>query len=299
MVWVGGKIGLRRPGLNRRPGAGFGLLLGAVTQCLAPSTQHLSAQSIFLPNNVPTFEFPLASSRASAMVGRVMHVSRGESRFGSEWEGEAGLGEIWPLLALSRGPTPMTLHLGSQVYGRFSLGDAASAMISNDWHVNLVLTANVSRWRLALEGYHESSHLGDEYNDRFPGARVNWSREIVGLWATRAAGPVAMSLNASYAVIDALDLGPAALAVGADYVGKRGSVIGGGSAQAVLALHADAQEYTDWEVTLAGRAGIRFSDPARRRGFALLLTFLDGMSPQRQFYLEKSRYFGVEVRFDL
>jgi uncharacterized protein DUF1207 len=233
------------------------------------------------------------------MVGRVIYVSQGESQFGSEWEGEAGLGEIWPLLALSRGKLPLTLHLGVEAYGRFSLGDAASSMISNDWHVNVVLTADVRRWRLGLETYHESSHLGDEYRDRFPDARVNWSREIVGLWATRAAGQVKMSLNASYAVIQALDVGPGAVAVGVDYLGKRGGVMGGGHAQAVLAVHADMQEYADWELTLAGRAGVKFSDPGRRRGFALLLTYLDGMSPQKQFYLQKSRYVGVEVRFDL
>jgi hypothetical protein len=273
---------------------------GAVTVacCLLPvASAH--AQSLLLPNDVPTFEYPLASSRASAMVGRVIYLSRGESRFGAEWEGEAGLGEVWPLLALGRGGAPLTLHLGTEVYGRFSLGDAASAMISNDWQVTLVLTAEVARWRLGLEAYHESSHLGDEYHDRFPGPRVNWSREIVGLWAQRNIGLVKMSLNASYAAIQALDLGPGAVALGLDYLGKPGSVIGGGNARAVLALHADAQEYTDWEVTLAGRAGIRFSDPTRRRGFALLLTFLDGMSPQRQFFLQKSRYYGMEVRFDL
>ena len=273
---------------------------GAVTVacCLLPvASTH--AQSLLLPNDVPTFEYPLASSRASAMVGRVIYLSRGESGFGAEWEGEAGLGEIWPLLSLGRGRTPLTLHLGTEVYGRFSLGDAASAMISNDWQVTMVLTAELARWRLGLEAYHESSHLGDEYHDRFPGPRVNWSREIVGLWAQRNIGLVKMSLNASYAIIQVDDQGPGAVALGLDYLGKPGSVIGGGNARAVLALHADAQEYTDWKVTLAGRAGIRFSDPTRRRGFALLLTFLDGMSPQRQFYLEKSRYYGLEVRFDL
>jgi len=269
-----------------------------VACCLLPAAS-LGAQSILLPNDARTFEYPLASSRSSALVGRVMHVGRGESQFGSEWEAEAGLGEIWPLLALQRGRTPIFLHLGTEVFGRFSLGDAASAMISNDWQVNLVLSADMSRWRLAVEALHESSHLGDEYRDRFPGPRVNWSREILSLWAKRTAGQVTASLNASYAVIDALDLGPLGLALGLDYVGKRGEIIGGGSAQAVLALNVDAQEYTDWEPTLAGRAGVRFSDTTRRRGFSMLLTWLDGMSPQRQFYLEKSRYFGVEVRFDL
>jgi hypothetical protein len=295
MGLTGRKIGPWKPRLNRAVLAPALLLWGLP---LAPSLRA-QAGSILLPNDIAPFEFPLASHRASAMIGRMIYLGRGESAFGNEWEGEAALGEVWPLLAVRRGSRPITLHLGSEVYGRFSLGDASSSMISSDWHVNLMLTLDLPRWRLGVEAYHESSHLGDEYHDRFPGPRVNWSREILGLWASRIAGPFLVSGNASLAVLDVLDLPGGAFAVGVDWRGKRGSVSGGGSAQPILALHADVQQYADWEPTLSGRAGVRFSDPARRRGFALLLTYLHGMSPQRQFYLEKSRYLGMEVRFDL
>ena len=255
-------------------------------------------RSIPLPNDAPPFEFPLASSRTSAMVGRVIYASRGESKFGAEAEAEAALGELWPILAVHRGRFPMTLHFGAEVYGRFSLGDASSALISNDWHVNAILTADLHRLRLAAEAYHESSHLGDEYRDRFPGPRVDWSREIVGLWASYRAGLVRLHANASYAAIDAMDVGRGAFSAAADYQGKPGGVFGG-SARTVLAVNADAQAYTNWKLTWSGRAGFRFADPQSRRGFALLLTFLNGYSPQRQFFREKARYYGVEVRFDL
>ena len=160
--------------------------------------------------------------------------------------------------------------------GRFSLGDAASALISNDWHVNLVLTADLRRWRLALEAYHESSHLGDEYRDRFPGPRVNWSREIVGLWATYREGLVKVSANASYAPIDAADLDGGAVALAVDHLGKRGGVLGG-SAQTVLAVHADAQDYADWRVTWSGRAGVRFADPVGGGGSRCCFRFMTGL----------------------
>jgi len=52
-------------------------------------------------------------------------------------------------------------------------------------------------------------------------------------------------------------------------------------------------------VTWSGRAGVRFADPVGRRGFALLLSIYDGYSNQRQFFNRKSKYAGVEVRFDL
>src|ERR1041384_511635 len=176
-----GAGGYNLSGVLRRS-AGFGLAIVLAGALTGPATAQ--SQRLIFPGDVARFEFPLASPRTSAMVGRILDVSRGESLFGAEWEAEPALGEVWPLVAISRGKVPVTLHLGTEVYARFSLADKSSALISDDWQVNGVLTADYRRWRLAFEAYHESSHLGDEYRDRFPTVtRVNWSREIVGLWA--------------------------------------------------------------------------------------------------------------------
>ncbi|MGH7561127.1 MAG: DUF1207 domain-containing protein [Gemmatimonadales bacterium] len=256
------------------------------------------AQSWVLPRDVPPFELPLASPRTSALVGRIIHLSRGESRFGAEWEAEPALGEILPLFALSRGRVPVVIHLGAEVYGRFSLADGTSAHISNDWHVNLIGTARVRSWQFAFEAYHESSHLGDEYRDRFEVPRLDWSRGILGVWLGYTIGGLDLRGNASYAALDALDLERSALALAADYRGRPGWLLGAAT-QAIAALHADAQAYTDWRPTYSGRAGVRFSEARASRGLAVLLTFLSGQSTQRQFYSRRSRYVGVEVRFDL
>lgn len=255
-------------------------------------------RSWVLPGDVPSFELPLASPRTSALVGRVIHLSRGESRFGSEWEAEPALGEILPLFALSRGSVPLALHLGAEVYGRYSLNDRTSAQISTDWHVNLIATADLTPWRLAIEAYHESSHLGDEYRDRFDVTRLDWSRGILGAWVGYVMGGLELRGNASYALLDELELGRSAFAVAADYRGRPRAFLGA-PAQAVLALYAEAQAYTDWRPTYSGRAGVRFAEGGSDRGLALLLTFLSGQSTQRQFYSRRSRYVGMEVRFDL
>jgi hypothetical protein len=274
--------------------AGWGILAGLTLVPVAAAR----AQSVLFPDGAARFEFPLASPRASAMVGRIIHVSRGESRFGAEWEAEPALGEVWPLLAISSGRVPVTLHLGSEVYGRFSLSDKSSALISSDWHVNAILTADLRRWHLALEGYHESSHLGDEYAERFTVQRVNWSREILGLWLGYTVGAVQLRGNASWAAIDALNRGRGSAALAAEWRGRalRGL---GPRVRPVLAGFANAEGYTGWDVTWSARAGLRLADPDGRRAMAFLLNFLDGRSPQRQFYLSRTRYLGVEVRFDL
>jgi hypothetical protein len=273
-----------------------------LVSCLAPAVLAPGAlaqgRSRVLPRDVPSFEFPLASPRTSALVGRIIHLTRGESRFGPEWEAEPALGEIWPLFAVSRGAVPVTLHLGAEVYGRYSLNDRTSAQISSDWHVNLIATAELAPWRLALEAYHESSHLGDEYRDRFNATRLDWSRGILGGWVGYVAGGLELRGNASYAVLDELDLGRRAVALGADYRSRSRALLGA-PAQAVLAVYAEAQEYTDWRPTYSARAGVRFAEGRSNQGMALLLTFLSGQSTQRQFYARRSRYVGMEVRFDL
>ena len=126
-----------------------------------------AAQQRLFPT-VRSFELPEASPRVHGLVGRLISARRGDSRFGQEHEGEVVLGENFPIVTLQGGPRPIVLGFGSQVYGRFSLTDPKSALISTDWVVGINTTAALDRWALTLEVYHESSHLGDEYGDRFP-----------------------------------------------------------------------------------------------------------------------------------
>ncbi len=100
----------------------------------------MAAQNRIFPS-VPSFERPEASPRVHGLAARVISAQRGDSRFGKEAEAEVALGENFPVLALRRGIRPITLGFGSQVYARFSLTDAKSALISNDWVVGLNGTA--------------------------------------------------------------------------------------------------------------------------------------------------------------
>ncbi len=77
---------------------------------------------------------------------------RGESSFGDEHEAEVVIGENLPLIAIKRGPRPIVLGLGTQVYGRFSLSDSKTALISVDWVAGLNTTARA--------GQHGGDHAG-------------------------------------------------------------------------------------------------------------------------------------------
>jgi hypothetical protein len=255
-----------------------------------------AAQNRIFPS-VPSFERPEASPRLHGLAGRVISVQRGESRFGKEAEAEVALGENFPVLALRRGAQPVTLGFGSQVYARFSLADSRNALISNDWVVGLNSTAILGAWAFTVEAYHESSHLGDEYEDRFDAKRIDWTREVVAAWASYTRGPWRITGNASYALRDELRLERPGASFGLDFRPPRRK--GGGAIRPVGGVYLDASAATSWRVSSSFKAGVVLQATPGSREIGLAVIAHDGLSTQRQFFREESRYLGLEVRFDL
>jgi hypothetical protein len=256
-----------------------------------------SAQQRLFPA-VTSFELPEASPRVHGLVGRLMTATRGDSRFGREHEGEVVLGENFPVVALREGKHSIILGLGSQVYGRFSLTDPKSALISTDWVVGLNTTAALNAWALTLEVYHESSHLGDEYGDRFPDDRLDWTREVLGSWASYVTGRWRLTAGASYVLDDELKLPGSAGALGLDYHGHSRRFLGG-QARPVIGVFSEANAATHWRVSTSAKLGLAFATTGEGHEISLGLIGHDGLSTQRQFYRQQSRYLGMEIRFDL
>jgi hypothetical protein len=245
-----------------------------------------------------SFELPEASPRVHGLVGRLLSASRGDSRFGQEHEGEVVLGENFPLVALKGGRHPIVLGFGSQVYGRFSLTDPKSALISTDWVVGINTTAVLNSWALTLEVYHESSHLGDEYGDRFPDDRLDWTREVLAAWAGYAAGLWRFTAGASYVLMDQLDLPATAGSLGIDYHGKSRRFLGG-QVRPVAGLFTEAGAATRWRVSTSAKLGLAFATGTENQDISIGLIGHNGLSTQRQFFRQESQYIGLELRFDL
>ncbi len=257
-----------------------------------------TAQGRIFPR-AASFERPEASPRVHGLVGRLLSARRGDSRFGREPEAEVALGENVPLVALQQGSKPITLGFGSQVYARFSLGDSRSAMISHDWVVGLNTTATLGHWALTLELYHESSHLGDEYRDRFSATRLDWSREVAVGWASYSTGPWRFTGGASYVLLDELRLERPGGSLGVDFVSRPIGNVFGGSLKPLAALYVEGTAATRWRVSTSAKLGVTLAstESGRDVGFAFIVH--DGLSTQRQFFREPSRYVGMEVRLDL
>jgi hypothetical protein len=255
-----------------------------------------AAQERLFPS-VRSFELPEASPRVHGLVGRVISAHRGDSRFGRQQEGEVVLGENFPLVSLRGGRLPIVLGLGSQVYGRFSLSDPKSALISTDWVVGINTTAAYKSWALTLEIYHESSHLGDEYGDRFPADRLDWTREVLAGWASYTSGVWRLIAGTSYVLEDQLSLPALGGSFGVDFHGRSRRVFAGqGRPIAGVFLEADAA--TNWRVSSSAKLGVAFAT-GDSHDISLSIIAHDGLSTQRQFFRQESQYIGMELRFDL
>jgi hypothetical protein len=270
------------------------LLAGAALLLNAGSAR---AQQRLFPS-VRSFELPEASPRVHGLVGRLLSAERGDSRFGQEHEGEVVLGENFPLVTLRGGRHPIVFGLGSQVYGRFSLTDSKSALISTDWVVSANTTASLKSWLVTLEVYHESSHLGDEYGDRFPGDRVDWTREVLAGWTSFVAGVWRFTAGGSYVLDDELRLPAPGASLGIDYHGKSRRFLGG-QVQPVAGIFTDAEAATRWRVSTSAKLGLAFATGPENHDFSIGLIGHNGLSTQRQFFRQQSRYIGLEFRFDL
>jgi hypothetical protein len=260
-------------------------------------TGTAGAQDRFFPD-VRSFEPPLATPRVAGFAGRLISESIGDDQFGDEREADVTIGEDFPLLALRRGPRPITLGFGVQASGRFSLDDSKSALISNDWQVGFNIFADLSPWVIDLQLYHESSHLGDEYIKRFGASRLDWTREVLMAWVGYETGKVRLMVSTGNVLVDELDLSPWLASAGLDFRGGAITVLGQ-RAHLIAGVFGEGASETDWRLSTSLKAGIAF--PGSRVGRELRLSLIghDGLSTQRQFYRSSSRYFGVEIEFQL
>lgn len=282
-----------RRGLGRITHRGVGAVALAVLCAASP----LRAQTRLFPD-VPSVELPGASPRSYGIVGRILDVRRGDSRFGAETEAAVGIGETFPVLALRRGPQPISLGFGVQAYGEFSLSDPRSALISNDWMVEINAAAELGAWQVVAQVYHESSHLGDEYAERFAATRLDWTREVAVLRARWRTGPWSVYAEGSYVLQHKLPLRRPAASVALDY---RGSAwrLAGQPIRPIAGVFFTGEAATAWRIGSFARAGVELPGVMPSRQLAISLVAHDGLSTQRQFFSQPNRYFGVELRFDL
>jgi hypothetical protein len=164
-----------------------------------------------------------------------------------------------------------------------------------DYTVGLLTCYRSGSFSGFLRYHHQSSHLGDEYllNSQTAIRRINLSFEELDLKVSfepttwlRVYGGVGRLVGR-----DPKDLKPGTSQWGAEFTSPRTWM--GGKVRPVAYVDVQRNERSDWRASRCVMAGLQFED-ARigDRKVQLLAEYFRGPSPNGQFYLQSTDWFG-------
>jgi hypothetical protein len=251
--------------------------------CHAPSTDAQQA-SAFLPGGklVPVIR---ANPREPAAGVKLVGVFQAATEFGAGMEGEAIVGHSLPLWLVSGESTDRATVLGIEggVFGRFLLETIERDLISTDWTfaIPLIVWRGGSWYRFRYR--HISSHLGDEYIERFEKERLDFSRDAFEVTVYR-------KLPAGFAAYAGGDF-----AVNVEPIGsERFRLLGGvefagaatnGSVQFFGGVDLDLNQDVSWSPRVNIQQGVRLF-PENERNLSFVLEVAFGKSIQGEFHRE-------------
>jgi len=138
---------------------------------------------------LPGGEIPriLVAPREPQMAIRVIGVGKGATAFRSGVEWEADLGHSLPFIQLGGSPDGNSVVLGLQagVFGRFSLETVKRDLISSDWVFQTPVFIRTGAHWVRISYRHISSHLGDDYMQRFDVEREGYMRDDIDVTVYR------------------------------------------------------------------------------------------------------------------
>ncbi len=249
--------------------------------CHAPPTAAQQGAG-FLPGGklVPVIR---ADPREPTTGAKLVGVLEAANQFGMGIQGEAIVGHSLPLWLLSGESTERATVLGIQgsVFGRFLMETVERDLIATDWTfaIPLIIWRGGSWYRFRYR--HISSHLGDEYIERFDEERSDFSRDALEVTAYRR-------LPAGFAAYAGGDF-----AVNVEPVGsKRFRLLGGvefaarstdGPTQFFGGVNVDLNQDDSWSPRVNIQQGVRLF-PQNGRNLSFVLEFAFGKSIQGEFH---------------
>ena len=234
-----------------------------------------------------------------------------EPQFGSVWFYEKDLGWLWDIALGGR--------VGLLRYG--SLDECTDAGLPEGWQVDfegaalprldpeedrdlvsvdfragIPITHRSGPWETKLAYYHLSSHIGDEFLLKNPGfVRVNYVRdEIVAAVACRWTDDLRVYAEAGWAFYTSGGAEPWEFQFGVDYSPRWTSVPRGAP---FAAVNVHLREEVDYGGNVTLQAGWQWRG-ARGQLLRVGGHYLNGKSPQFQFFNEHEEQLGFGVWYD-
>ena len=219
--------------------------------------------------------------------------------------GLVGFGGDLGLVTVRGGPDGrdgIQLALSAGVFSQFNLSVGSADLINSDFIAGFPITARHGPWSARLRGYHQSSHLGDEFMMHNPAfERLDISFEAADLvlsyegsfWRLYGGGGLLVSTNTA--------LEPGLAQGGVELRGPAWPVelIGNAALSPVAAVDFGWFQARGLVGTASVKAGVESTSPDAHRQFRVLLVYLRGYLAYGQFFdRERVEDFGLELQFD-
>ena len=238
----------------------------------------------------------------TASSGRLLSARRGDSDSAASPRRKSALGENFPVVALRRGDRARSRSASAPRCtgaSAWATGRARSSATTGSSALNT--TAALGAWsahRRAVPREQPSGRRIQRPVRRDP-ARLD-PRGRRGLGHATGPGPLRVTGNLSYVLIDELDLDRPGAALAADYEGRPfGSLPRRSGAAGRRRLLRRRGRRPTGESAPPPSWASRCRAPSGGREIGIALIAHDGLSTQRQFFRRESRYIGGELRFDL
>ncbi|TWU25039.1 hypothetical protein Pla52o_13360 [Novipirellula galeiformis] len=168
---------------------------------------------------------------------------------------------------------------------------------SMDFRFGTLITRADGPWSAKMGYFHISSHVGDEYLERYPlFERVNYVTEslVFGL-SYQASDPLRLYGEFAYGVKASGGAKPVQIQTGAEYVPAPLSPQRGGP---FAAVNLDIRQVVDFSPTMNLQAGWQWQGPESKRRLRFGLQYLNGYTTQFQFYDQREEQIGGGLWFD-
>jgi hypothetical protein len=240
-----------------------------------------------------------AGPRDPVSKADLVFVTNNPDSLGDGVEAEVSLGAAVPVLLVAGGSRDDALVIGVEaaVFGRFGFQVTERPLIDTDWVFAAPIVWHHGPHWVRLRYYHTSSHLGDEYAQRFDLEGVNFSRDAVdamGWLQPLPAVGVYAGLRYAYSVHPEASRRWAARA-GAQV----GSAEGHGFVLPFGAIDVELDQDVDWSPCLSLQAGVWLPPISGRRAGRIGASLLTGPSPLGQFQGVHTTQFTLGISLSL
>ncbi len=236
----------------------------------------------------------LGDQREPRLSGKLIAATEGATLFGSGIEGEAGIGRTFPIYLFSGSADGdyVALALGAGVWGRFNMETAQKHFISSDWNFRVPVIIKRGANSFALSYNHISSHLGDEYIDRFDAFTISYSIDNLRAIWFRSVGEQAEVYGGG---TFAMNITPQGFERwGAQFGAQLRAIRLTSVADGFASIDVTLDQNADWDPRISIRSGVTLFPESPNR-FSFVLEGLTGPSPQGEFLLNHETFVSLGV----